>query len=622
MSLLRVIAAVLVPALACLATWRVVATLTGEWRQSLAVATIAMGVLVGVGTELLSLLEAVDVVGLLVLYAAYGAGLALWWRHLIRSGHRAPVPPWRMLRDPFVAAGSVIGGVLLLLAVLAPPNNWDSMTYHMTRVAQWAARGDVSYYATHIDRQLYTQPWAEYAILHPYVLSGSDRFANTVQWAAMVVTVVTVSLIARHLGLTRRAQLVAAVIVLTLPMGITQSTTTQNDYVTTMWVVILAALVTDEGRLAAGRHGALLVGAAAGLAMTTKATSYFFIAPLLLWWLVRKVELTPAAIGKAVLAVAIPALVLSSPGLLRNMDTYSRPFGPPLVAFVNDPIGLPATAENLLRHAALQLGVPSDAVNQKVGDAVRATASGVGLDVDRAGSTFPPGQVFAVSFGYREDDAQAFAATVLLVVAVPVLLLNRRRRPPKALWPLFGCALVGVVLVETYFRWNPWNGRYLLPFFAVTAVVSAAAVERLRPGPYRLALTALLGASLLWVFGSDLRPVLRKDSVLLTSRVDQYFAARPELRDPYLSAAAYVRSTGDERVGYVGAGDDWEYPLWVLLGEGGTDVELDSVQVANASRRYERPPPDVLICTTRCSPADAATWSLRSFGTVSVWRRT
>ena len=124
------------------------------------------------------------------------------------------------------------------------------------------------------------------------------------------------------------------------------------------------------------------------------------------------------------------------------------------------------------------------------------------------------------------------------------------------------------------------------------------------------------------MLGSDLRPVLRKDSVLLTSRVDQYFAARPELRDPYLSAAAYVRSTGDERVGYVGAGDDWEYPLWVLLGEGGTDVELDSVQVANASRRYERPPPDVLICTTRCSPADAATWSLRSFGTVSVWRRT
>lgn len=625
MSWVRVLAAMLLPLLAWLTTWWTIAARTGEWRKSLALSTVAIGVLVGVGTELVSLFNAVSVSGFLALYAAYGAGLLFAWRRLLQSGQRAPAPPWRTLRDPWVAVCALISAVLLLLAVLSPPNNWDSMTYHMARVAHWASRGNVSYYATHIDRQLFTQPWAEYAILHTYVLSGSDMWANLVQWAAMAVTVVLVSLLARNLGLSRRGQLSAAIIVLTLPMGITQSATSQNDYVAAMWIVLLAVLVTERGPLTTGGRGAVLVGTVVGLAMMTKATSYFFIAPLMLWWLVRRVGLKPAMVGKMVLAVAIPALILSAPGFMRNLDTYSRPFGPPLAEFVNDPIGVQATAENLVRHLAVQFGVPSDPANQIVTRTARSAASSIGLDLDRAGSTFPAGHSFAVTFGYREDNSQAFAATALLLIAIPVLLSTRRRkRSPhwSAVGTIFVCAAAGVVLLETYFRWNPWNGRYLLPFFALTAVVSAAALERV-PGVLRgVALTALVGSSLLWVFGSDLRPLIRQDSVLVTSRSDQYFAARPELRVPYLDATSYVRSMNPERVGYVGAADDWEYPLWVLLNQGKRDVRLESVEVTNASRRYERPAPDVMICTTQCSPpSDSARWSQRRFGSVSVWKK-
>lgn len=622
---LREIAGVMLPLAACLGIWRVFATKTGEWRHSLALSTVAMGVLVALGTEVLSLLNGVTIAGYLTLYAAYGVGLVLVSGRLRKSGHVTPDLPWYWLRDPWVVISVAISGVLLMLAIVSPPNNWDSMTYHMARVAHWAAQGNVAYYATHIDRQLFLQPWAEYAILQGYVLSGSDVWANLVQWAAMVVTLVMVSLLARNLDLGRSGQLTAAIIVLTLPMGITEATTTQNDYVATMWVAILAVLISHQHRFSRGSTAALMIGAVVGLAMMTKATSYFFIAPLLLWWLVSRVERKPAVIARAVLAVALPALLLSSPGFTRNIETFSNPFGPPLPDFVNSPIGPQATAENLVRHAALQFGVPSAAVNHLVTNIARMSASTVGLNLDRPGSTFPPGTRFNVTFGYREDDAQAFAATALLAIAVPVLFLTRRRarRPHwKALAPLFACALAGTVLLDTYLRWNPWNGRYLLPFFVLTAVVTAAALDRVGRRYRGLVLTALVGASLLWVFGSDLRPLVGPNSVLLTSRQDQYFAARPELRVPYLQAASYVRSTGATRVGYIAAGDDWEYPLWVLLNNSGHKVTLQSIEVTNASRRYEGLSPDVVICTKPCSPpSDASLWSAHRFGYVSVWKK-
>ena len=59
----------------------------------------------------------------------------------------------------------------------------------------------------------------------------------------------------------------------TIPMGIMQSSTTQNDYVTALWLVCLASAL-----LAIGRPGSLPVlgaGASLGLALLTKYLALF-----------------------------------------------------------------------------------------------------------------------------------------------------------------------------------------------------------------------------------------------------------------------------------------------------------------------------------------------------------
>ena len=44
----------------------------------------------------------------------------------------------------------------------AYPNNWDSMTYHLTRVEHWMQRQTVIHYATNNVRQVSQPPLAEY----------------------------------------------------------------------------------------------------------------------------------------------------------------------------------------------------------------------------------------------------------------------------------------------------------------------------------------------------------------------------------------------------------------------------------------------------------------------------
>src|SRR5262249_13186492 len=80
-------------------------------------------------------------------------------------------------------------GIVVAVAMTAwisPPNNWDSMTYHLSRVEHWTQNKSIAYYPTNIPRQLHQNPGAEFVLLHLRLLSGSDRLFNLLQLFSMV----------------------------------------------------------------------------------------------------------------------------------------------------------------------------------------------------------------------------------------------------------------------------------------------------------------------------------------------------------------------------------------------------------------------------------------------------
>ena len=76
---------------------------------------------------------------------------------------------------------ATVGGILLLtflIAIISPPNTWDSMTYHNARVLEWWDHGDLSYWYTTNDRLLRMPPLASYFKLALFGLTGNDLLFN------------------------------------------------------------------------------------------------------------------------------------------------------------------------------------------------------------------------------------------------------------------------------------------------------------------------------------------------------------------------------------------------------------------------------------------------------------
>ena len=125
------------------------------------------------------------------------------------------------------------------ISIIYPPNTLDAMAYHMPKVMNWVQNNNLNFYPTNDLRQLILAPFSEFVILHLYLFFDTDNFSNLVQWYSMFVSCATLSLIIKELGYNYKFQIFGVLFCTTLPMGILQSSSTQTDYVTTMWLVTM-----------------------------------------------------------------------------------------------------------------------------------------------------------------------------------------------------------------------------------------------------------------------------------------------------------------------------------------------------------------------------------------------
>src|SRR4029077_2558525 len=141
-------------------------------------------------TELLSLLGWITAAGYAVgEMLCFAAAAAAWW---LRD---RPRPPFRRydlragIRDhPLVAALAVGIGALVVyeafLVFASPPNNWDSMSYHLSRAAAWYQHHRVQYVPAHTERENAFQPNSEIEVLYTFAFAHRDTAAAATQLLA------------------------------------------------------------------------------------------------------------------------------------------------------------------------------------------------------------------------------------------------------------------------------------------------------------------------------------------------------------------------------------------------------------------------------------------------------
>jgi hypothetical protein len=206
---------------------------TARSRTFGSAAPLALAMLVSLEAVLLHLLSPFEAVGRGALVAgnlAIAVGGVLL--HLRYRPARRLLPPMRYLsRGQYTGALVPLGLLAALSAVEYLPNNFDSMTYHLARVAYWLQNHSVDPYPTNIARQVAHPPGAEYLLLALQVISRSDRLANLLQLGAWVAMVLAAGPLARSFGAPRRVAAWASVLVGTLPVGLLEASSTQNDLV-------------------------------------------------------------------------------------------------------------------------------------------------------------------------------------------------------------------------------------------------------------------------------------------------------------------------------------------------------------------------------------------------------
>jgi hypothetical protein len=216
----------------------------------------------------------------------------------------------------------ILIGLLLLLfqGIIYPPNNWDSLTYHMSRIMYWLSNESVEHFPTHIIRHLYQPPFAEFFILNLNLLNGNDYLSNSVQWLFLVFTVIATWSLLDFFPVNRFYKLLAAILIITIPAVELQSSTTKNDIVCGFFI-ITALYFSIRTYYEPSLRNFFFLGLAIGLGVLTKGTAYLFLAPILVLF---GIFMLAKLIQTKNLKILLRGFLLIFIVLMLNIGHYSR----------------------------------------------------------------------------------------------------------------------------------------------------------------------------------------------------------------------------------------------------------------------------------------------------------
>jgi len=553
-----------------------------------------VGGLVVQGTEFLSLFNQLTTTGL----ALYWGVLTAFLLVVLLIYHR----PKNLFRPSFLPISpgdvgllSAILFVLLTLLVIAlcsAPNNWDSHTYHMSRVAHWIQNKNVKFFATSNLRQLFYAPFAEYNILHLQILSHSDRFANSVQWFAMLGSVIGSSFIVKILNGSRRAQILASLIAVTIPMGMLQSTSTQNDYVAAFFVICFVVFLLLSKQKWCWLH-TLGLGMSLGLGLFTKGTVLIYTLPFIIWMVVRLIKRMGRNSFRHFSIIIIVVAALQMNFIVRSFDAIHEDpssFKSEFVNVTNAKISIPILASNVIRNTGLHLGSPFASLNRFVENAVRQIHLLLKINIADPRSTFARAVFLFPGHPFHEDHAGNLLHLILIIGLSLLFLLQKKYRRDSEFILYFASLCLAILIFNLTFKWQPWGSRLQLPLFVLFAPFLGIMLTQFKNKqiPF-IAGIILFCCCQPWLFANQSRPLIGSKSILKTKRWQQYFANNPGFQFSYEAVTQAVKESSCRHIGLLLSGDSWEYPTWSRLEwEENDPLQLEHVNVNNASKKYQR----------------------------------
>lgn len=507
----------------------------------------------------------------------------------------------------------ILAAGLLLLAVWTVPYNWDSMTYHLSRIANWAQNRSVAHYATHNIRELVSPGLAEFINLHVYILTGKkDIFFNLLQCLSAVTNVWLVYEISRKMGCTEKYASLAALICFSSPSAFGEALSTQVDQFAAVWLLIFVYYYMEllKQKLVFSRR----VMSCCGMMAVCIAFGYLtkpsvligmavFLLVLFIVCFIRRAKFS-FIVGAAFSSGAV-ALTVVLPEAIRNILSFGSLSLPiagqrqlvgtlnPLYVFVN---GLKNFVFNLPNIYMYNSDHWMAAVVYRISDILGVSIDDPAIAEDGRAFLLHPAQTY-------DPDLAVNPIIVLTFLFYLIWGIISFRRQRKQEGYFYSVLISGIFLVFCcVVRWEPFVSRYMVSYLALLCPVAAYEIqdftEQFR-GKIRGAAPYVLISAMCCVelFGLG----IYHTRIALSEHGDRfrgYFYARQSIYEDYKEVCDSIAGGGPEKIGLILEQDSYEYPIWQAMN--GHAEEIRHVMVENESSPYEAKEyvPDVMLVSS------------------------
>ncbi len=393
---------------------------------------------------------------------AFGMGIFLWKNHTNIHFQTISLKAIEKKYQWLLIFGFVFVLLpLLLLSIFIPPNNWDSLAYHLPRIEHWIQNKNIYPYPTNLIRQIITPPFSEYVLLQLRILSGNDWFLNLLQYCSLIGVLFISTQLFQFLKINYKGQILLCAVLISLPMLIFQSTTTQTDLLSAFYLlafILFSYLFIQENNKASFVY--LVIALSIGI--LTKYTIAIFALPFILYIIyhVVKQKNLSLLLFTATSSVVIASIILS-PFLYRNYLSFASLTGNEYfgASMSNAKISLGYAISNSIKNIADFISVPVNAFNHLMLSFIDKVHLLIGVSVNDKGANWNDMR-FVVNNHLNEDSAGSLLHFIIFIVSVVLLFRIKDRK-----WVvLFIAALLSTFFIySSIFRYSPWNNRLFLP---------------------------------------------------------------------------------------------------------------------------------------------------------------
>lgn len=463
-------------------------------------------------------------------------------------------------------------GLVFFQGLLYPPNTYDAMSYHLSRIVHWISQENVLHFPTHIVRQINQPPFTEFFIAHVNILSGNDILSNSIEFLFLVSSIISLLLFSNQIGLNKEQKWLMVLLLLTIPQVVLEASSTQNNLVVAFFV-ITAIYFAIESLKEFSLENILFLSLSFGLGILTKGTSYIYLLPVISIWGV--LTLKKMNENKEYSKYFLSYLIFIIISLSLNFGHYSRNYqltesllGHPKSEFnyyVSEEITPKSIISNVTRNIFVNNTFPylkdfSEAFVNSIHNTINQKINDSKTTMDSANFTIK-------DFGNHEDTAGNFIHLYLFIVCFIFLLIYRKNYDNKLLY-LGSYIVIVFIMFSIYLKWQPWITRLQMPFYMLSTPLVAYMISKDRLKALNIGiLSVLVSYSFLVIIFNKCRPYITitpytMNIKLSDLRFKKYFINNSELLFPDYFYVYLRMGTECKRPALIIRDNDYEYPLF------------------------------------------------------------